>query len=159
VDNEDKEYSLDLILWRHADAEDGFPDHGRVLTEKGRKQAATVAKWLQRRLPDGVRVIASPAVRAQQTADALGRPYETMPGIAPGTDATALLHAAGWPDSKGCVVLVAHQPAMGRLASLLLCGQENDLSIKKAGIWWFTNRVRRDEQQIVLKVVMAPEMV
>jgi len=30
---------MDLILWRHADAEDGVPDSGRKLTAKGEKQA------------------------------------------------------------------------------------------------------------------------
>ena len=30
---------MDLILWRHADAEDGSPDMARSLTEKGQKLA------------------------------------------------------------------------------------------------------------------------
>ena len=34
---------MDLILWRHAEAEDGMPDAGRKLTEKGLKQAQQMA--------------------------------------------------------------------------------------------------------------------
>ena len=58
---------MDLILWRHADAEPGEPDLGRRLTAKGIKQAERMAGWLDRRLPDGCRILVSPADRAQQT--------------------------------------------------------------------------------------------
>ena len=33
---------------------------------------------------------------------------------------------------------------------------EADWTIKKAGIWWFTNRVRHDETQTVLRAVCNP---
>src|SRR5436190_21449722 len=39
-------HKMDLILWRHADAEPGEPDIGRRLTAKGLKQAERVAAWL-----------------------------------------------------------------------------------------------------------------
>ena len=42
---------MDLILWRHAEAEDGVPDLERRLTGKGRKQAERVAQWLLQRMP------------------------------------------------------------------------------------------------------------
>src|SRR3989304_4024273 len=42
---------MELILWRHADAEEGERDLERKLTGKGRKQATRVARWLQHRLP------------------------------------------------------------------------------------------------------------
>ena len=29
------EFAMELLLWRHADAEDGMPDAGRALTKKG----------------------------------------------------------------------------------------------------------------------------
>ena len=63
---------------------------------------------------------------------------------------------AEWPDQSGAIILVSHQPALGRLASLLLAGTEADWTIKKAGIWWFTNRVRHDETQTVLRAVHNP---
>ncbi|HSO07654.1 MAG TPA: histidine phosphatase family protein, partial [Pelomicrobium sp.] len=63
---------MDLILWRHAEAEDGVPDLARKLTPKGVKQAKRIAKWLRPRLPADTRVIVSPARRALQTAEALG---------------------------------------------------------------------------------------
>ena len=44
---------MELILWRHADAEDGAPDLERRLTPKGRKEAERVAAWLLAHLPAG----------------------------------------------------------------------------------------------------------
>lgn len=46
---------MDLILWRHAQAEAGEPDLGRTLTPYGRKQATRMGAWLDRTLPEGCR--------------------------------------------------------------------------------------------------------
>lgn len=149
---------MDLILWRHADAEDGFPDKGRKLTAKGVKQADQMAQWLKARLPEGTRILASPAKRAQQTALALGVAFETDKAVDVGADATAVLEAAGWPDAGGAVLVVGHQPTLGRVAAFLLSGAEAEWTIKKGGVWWISNRVRQDESQTVLRVVMAADM-
>lgn len=72
---------MDLILWRHAEAEDGLPDINRELTGRGRKQASRMADWLNPGLPPDIRVLVSPAIRTVQTAQALGRDYEVLPGL------------------------------------------------------------------------------
>lgn len=153
---------MDLILWRHAEAEDGgpdLPDARRRLTARGEKQARQMAKWLRKRLPDRVRMLVSPASRARQTARALELPFEIEPEIGTGADATQLLTAAGWPDAgDDTVVLVGHQPTLGRLAALLLSGAEADWTVKKGAVWWFSNRTRGSDGQTVLKAVMDPEM-
>jgi len=150
---------MDLILWRHAEAEDGTPDSGRQLTEKGRRQAAAVAKWLGRRLPKDVRVISSPAKRCQQTAQALADDFEEVAAVGVGASAAELLSTVGWPNAKGAVVVVGHQPTLGRVAALLLSGEEADWSVKKGAAWWLSSRVRQDETQVVLRAVLAPELV
>lgn len=150
---------MDLILWRHADAIDGSPDMLRELTPKGMKQAAQIAKWLNARLPDETRILVSPATRAQQTACALNRPYITDKALSPETSAMSLLLAAGWPDAGGTVMLIGHQPGFGHAAMLLLSGVESDMSIKKGGVVWISNRVRQTTQQNVLRVLMSPDMV
>ncbi len=149
---------MDLILWRHADARDGDPDQERPLTEKGRKQSRAMADWLLARLPKDARILASPAVRAYQTANALGRDYEIVNEIAPGADGVHVLAAAGWPDATGTVLVVGHQPTLGEAASLLLFGESRPLSIKKAGVIWLTNRVRGTQPQTVLKAAITPEL-
>jgi phosphohistidine phosphatase len=149
--------ALDLILWRHADAEDGVPDDARKLTAKGEKQAQQVGRWLKSHLPEGARILVSPARRAQQTASALGREYETSREVGTGASVVSVMAAAGWPDAKGAVVVVGHQPTLGRIAAVLLSGTEADWSVKKGGVWWFSNRLRDDETQTVLRAVMSPE--
>lgn len=150
---------MDLILWRHADAQDGEMDMARPLTAKGRKQAQQMAAWLRARLPEKTRILVSPAVRALQTADALELDYEVVANIAPGAMGVQVLSEAGWPDATGTVLLVGHQPTLGDAASLLMFGETRGLSIKKGGLLWLTNRVRGSEPQTVLKAAMTPELV
>jgi phosphohistidine phosphatase len=149
---------MDLILWRHADAFDGAPDLARLLTPKGHRQAAAIAAWLGKRLPAKTRILASPAARAQETAKALDRPFETVASIAPGADATAVLAAAEWPTAKGAVLIVGHQPTLGQAAALLLAGESMDFSLKKGGIWWLSHRVRGEDAQVVLRAVVNPDL-
>jgi len=150
---------MDLILWRHAEAEPGEPDLGRRLTAKGIKQAERVADWLDGHLPDTTRILVSPADRAQQTALALKRKFRTVDELAPGATATAVLTAAGWPDSRESVLVVGHQPTLGEVASLLLAGQELPWSMRKSAVWWLSNRVRDGVSAVVLRVVIGPDFV
>jgi phosphohistidine phosphatase len=150
---------MDLILWRHAEAEPGEPDLGRRLTAKGIKQADRVASWLDGRLPDTTRILASPADRAQQTALALKRKFRTADELAPGASAAAVLKVAGWPDARESVLVVGHQPTLGEVASLLLAGDELPWSIRKGAVWWLSNRVRDGVSAVVLKVVIGPDLV
>ena len=148
---------MDLILWRHCEAEAGEPDLGRRLTPKGAKQAERMAEWLERHLPDSCRILVSPADRAQQTAMALQRKSRTVPELGPGASVTAALAAANWPDSREPVMLVGHQPTLGMIASFLLSGEEAYWSVRKGAVWWLSNRVRDNGSAIVLKVVIGPD--
>ena len=150
---------MDLILWRHAEAEDGLPDAGRKLTEKGHKQAQQMALWLHQHLPERTRILVSPATRAQQTAQAMDVAFETATQVGLSASPVSILTTAAWPDARGAVLVVGHQPTLGRLAAFLLCGEEQAWSVKKGAIWWFSNRVRQDESQTVLRCVLAPEMI
>ena len=148
---------MDLILWRHAQAEAGEPDLGRALTPYGRKQAARMGAWLDRSLPAGCRILCSPATRCVQTAEALGRKFKTLPELGIMATPEIAMQAAGWPDSRSPVMLIGHQPWLGQVAALLLSGQRQDWTIKKANVWWITNREREGAHEIYLRAVMAPE--
>ena len=150
---------MDLILWRHADAEPGEPDLARRLTSKGVEQARRIAGWLGPRLPDTTRILVSPAARTQQTALALGRKFRTADEIAPGASASTLLAAAGWPDAREPVLVVGHQPTLGEVAALLLAGEAAAWSVKKGAVWWLTRRTRNGDASVVLKVAIAPDLV
>jgi len=150
---------MELILWRHADAEDaapGKPDAERSLTAKGEKQARRMANWLGKRLPDDARILASPARRAQQTARALTRHFESASEVGTIADCRSVLKTAGWPSAAGIVVVVGHQPTLGQAAALALTGKAADWSIKKGAIWWLENHGGDD---VIVRAVIAPDMV
>ncbi len=149
---------MDLILWRHADAQDGEQDMLRPLTGKGRKQAERMAAWLHAHLSKDTHILVSPARRCLETADALKLKYQVEANLAPGADAALLLAAAGWPEASGAVLVVGHQPTLGEAASLLLFGETRGLSLKKGGVLWLTNRVRGDTPRSVIKAAMTAEM-
>jgi phosphohistidine phosphatase len=150
---------MDLILWRHCEAEPGEPDLGRRLTTKGQKQAERMAQFLERHLPDTCRILVSPADRAQQTALALQRKFRTAPELAPGASDAAVLSAASWPDSREAVLVVGHQPTLGMVASFLMSSEEAGWAVRKGAVWWLSNRVREGGSAIVLKVVTGPDFV
>jgi len=150
---------MDLILWRHAEAEDGEPDLERKLTAKGRKQAKRVAAWLLQRLPSKFTLLSSPAVRACQTANSLDVRFKAKVQLAPGASVAEALQAAGWPRRKGAVVIVGHQPTLGCVASYLVAGSPVEWSLRKGALWWLSYRVRNGEGQVVVRAVVAPDMV
>lgn len=146
---------MELILWRHAEAEDSQPDLARKLTRKGEKQAANMAAFLNRRLPAETRILVSPAVRAQQTALALSANFTTIPEIAPNAIAQELLQAAHWPHAGGTVLIVGHQPALGAVVAELLGCEHDSFRIKKGGICWLS---RGDGlSDTALRLVISPE--
>jgi len=149
---------MDLILWRHAEAEEGEPDLARRLTPRGVKHAERVAQWLLQRLPSRFHVVASPAERTQQTAQALLVPFKTVRSLAPGASPAQILNAAEWPDRRGAVIVIGHQPDLGNVAAFLLSNEHQDWTLKKGGLWWLTNRVRNDEAQVVVRAVIAPDL-
>ncbi len=146
---------MDLILWRHAEAEDGTPDLERKLTSKGIKQAEKVAAFLRQHLPRDARILVSPAARTQQTVAALTGHFTLAPTVGPGASADAILQAARWPDAGGTVLVVGHQPTLGEVASRLLGSDDYSLGMKKGALWWFSRRER--EPQVTLRLVISPE--
>ena len=158
---------MDLILWRHAEAQNlqpGMDDLSRALTSKGERQAARMAAWLDAHLPEGARVLVSPAQRTEQTVKALGRKYKLRDELAPSAtwvDVMSLLkwdQAAG-PQLKGPVLLVGHQPYLGQLLARLLKMDEPSCVVRKGAVWWLRTRMRHDQLQTVLLTVACPDLI
>jgi len=158
---------MDLILWRHAEAEvapEGGDDLSRALTKKGERQAARMAAWLDRHLPEGTRVLVSPSVRTQQTVTPLGRKFKLRDELVPETSVDDVLTLLKWnpetgPQLKGSVLLVGHQPYMGQLVAKLLGMNEETCSVRKGGVWWLRTRMRDGQPQTVLLTVACPEFI
>lgn len=152
VNSESGETNMELILWRHADAEDGVPDEARRLTAKGRKQAQKMAAWLAARLPADCRVIASPATRTRETAAAFTAQVIIEKALSTAATPQGVLKAAGWPDGSGTVMVVGHQPTLGAVAALALTGEAAAWSLKKGAIWWLVH----DADGVRVKAVITP---
>jgi phosphohistidine phosphatase len=149
--------TMDLILWRHAEAEDanGKADLERDLTRHGRKQAEAMAEWIKPRLPGKCRILVSPAKRTLQTIEPLGVKFETDRRVAPDVNAASILDAAGWPEAGGAVMVVGHQPTLGEVAAELL-EAGGGIAIPKGAIWWFTTKGPHAEVKLV--AVMRPDL-
>lgn len=131
--------TVEVYLVRHADA--GNPDKwigddaDRPLSTKGRRQAERLGRFLARNgfKPDAI--VASPKVRAHQTADllaaALGTRVETDQRLGMPVDIDLLSKIVS--ESAGeRVVLVGHDPDMSDLAAEMIGAQY--LPLKKGAL-------------------------
>jgi phosphohistidine phosphatase len=137
---------MQLLLIRHADAGDRDPtlwpdDNLRPITEKGRRRHRRVARRLKRRGLVPTVLLASPLMRAWQTAQLVaeyagGASPLAAPALAAPPDLPALQAAIGRPGLDAIVALVGHEPWLGELASLLLTGDRGRLAIDfpKSGV-------------------------
>ena len=154
--------TMDLILWRHAEAEDeraGLADLDRALTKNGQKQAARVGAWLDAHLPEDTLILCSPALRTQQTALAIGRDFRIVERLAPGALPGALLEAAQWPDAGRPVMIVGHQPTLGQTLAQVLRLHDANCGIRKGQAWWLRHRERDEDSELLVWAVQSPETV
>jgi phosphohistidine phosphatase len=156
---------MDLILWRHAEAEDWLLgdqppglDLDRSLTQRGEKQATRMAAWLDRQLPEGARIWVSPARRCEQTALALGRKYKIRTELAPNATPEQLLELVQWPNNKYTILIIGHQPILGQTIAQLMNLKENECAVKKGALWWLRNRDRDGQNQTLIVTVQSPEV-
>jgi len=153
---------MDLILWRHAEAIDlelVGDDMARYLTARGEKQATRMAGWLDRQMPAGARVFASPATRAEQTARALERKFKISPALAPLATPEQLLELVQWPHAKGCVLVIGHQPTLGQVIARLLGLHASECAVKKGAVWWLRHRERDEAGKTVVVTVQTPDLI
>lgn len=127
---------MQVLIIRHGMAENrdefaatGQPDELRPLTSKGLEKTKKTAKGIRKLIPVLHRIVASPLVRAQQTADILSERYnnshvETLEALSPTADFQAILsYLQTYGYRLETIALVGHEPDLGELASWLLTGQ------------------------------------
>ena len=153
---------MNLILWRHAEAEDGAPDLERELTANGWRQAAASAEWLRPYLNGRTEVWASQAKRSRQTAEALGLPYTVRPELNPINRVEELPALIAAHKGADYLILAGHQPWLGQLCSYLLNGgwlAGQYWTVKKSGIWWFGVKSGEGGRlDAKLKAAMTPQL-
>jgi len=136
---------MELYVLRHAIAvehDHNGRDSERALTDEGRERMRRSTRcW------DGLGVVVdliltSPYVRARQTADIAGAALgitdrvESCPALAAGASPSTIVAALAERCSDDHrVMVVGHEPDLGRLVSLLVCGDDGaGFRIKKAGL-------------------------
>ncbi|MDE2429119.1 MAG: phosphohistidine phosphatase SixA [Burkholderiales bacterium] len=157
---------MDLILWRHAEAEPAtseISDEFRKLTGKGQKQASKMAYWLDSTLPDSCKILASPTMRTKETAEALaacGRKFKLLNELGPEAQVADVLKAANWPNSREPILIIGHQPYLGQVVAELLGHSLQEYSVRKGNVWWISQKPREtDEMHTYLKAIMSPDLV
>lgn len=135
-----------LYILRHGIAEDGPPagggDGARRLTAHGRDRVRAAADGMRSLGLDFDKILSSPMARAAETAELVAAAYPNAPapqkldalsaGVAPGETMGALKPFERYAN----VMVVGHEPGLSSLASLLLTGSANGLTLdlKKCGL-------------------------
>ncbi len=154
----------DLIFWRHAEAEDFSPsglDADRILTKRGRQDAAKMAKWLNKRLPLNTMALVSPAQRCQQTLAAL-LPYQDIAAkteefLSINSNPQRIMRELASYDNTNTLLVVGHQPNLGALIEHYLGLPAPVISVKKGAIWWLRKRSRLGTTGYKIHMVLTPE--
>ncbi len=153
---------MELLIWRHAQAEGEHSaspeDVLRALTAHGHLQAERMAAWLEPRLPEGTRILCSPALRCESTVAYLGHKYTLCDELLPTSTLQDMLKLISWPDRETPTLLVGHQPLLGELIAYLLGAKTKEHSVRKAGLWWLRSRKRDGQLQTVTHCVIGPDL-
>lgn len=156
-----------LILWRHAEAEDlsdtGLDDD-RALTKNGRKDAAKMAKWLNQYMPQNTQILSSPAKRCVETVGSLNETVESKKSrdikfvefLSTGTSVEQMTKKLVNNDSSQTILIVGHQPHLGLLIAKLL-GMQESAVVKKGAVWWLRQRLVNGVLQTYLFTVQHPD--
>lgn len=161
-----------ILLMRHAKAQPGVPgepDFGRPLAVRGTEDALRMGRALARlgAVPDAI--VASPALRAKETAEGAARAMKSGGKIhldrtlydASGDMWLAALKAL--PEADGSVLVVAHSPGIAEAAALLCAATRGAFDIPTGGLLAFDAAVDRwrdvDRGTATLRWFLRPKLV
>jgi phosphohistidine phosphatase len=132
---------MPIILVRHGEAVGSQgDDSARYLTYRGRSESRKVALALKERGLIPTQIVASPLVRAVQTAEifahalAFEGTLTTEPALVPDGDASLALKRI--PISAGVTLVVTHEPIV-RLMAALLVQQPTFAAFRTSGVAMF----------------------
>ena len=169
---ESKDSPYKLCLMRHGIAVAriagaSLDDAKRPLTPDGKNRVKSVAQGLSKAGFVPAWILASPLVRAVETAEIVGEslgsnvPLDFCDALAPGGTPEALLTFLAKHAQRRSVLAVGHEPDLSELAARLLgASRHANLAFKKAGccliafdqfppkspgrlLWWLTPRLLR----------------
>jgi len=130
---------MKIIIARHGSAEDksaSDQDADRNLVKEGREQAQLIGEVLAATLEKVDAIWTSPFARAKQTAEIAGKPLKLKPVLEENLAIGGDIEQLCWKmqrEAMSTIMLVGHQPDLGRLAARLL-GFVSEVSLKKGGL-------------------------
>ena len=128
-----------LYLVQHAKAKNEEEDPARPLSEQGLLDIKRVTAYVSRLGFTVDTIFHSNKLRAKQTAEVLANHIKPSGCISEKDSMAPLDDPAIWAERlrgmAGSVMLTGHQPHLGKLASLLLCGDDKHIvAFRMAGI-------------------------
>ena len=156
-----------LYVLRHAEAEALSPsglDADRPLTEAGTKRMKAVARAIAKMEPDLEAILVSPLLRARQTAEPVAAAcrfkgeLQVTESLLPGSDPATLLEELAASDWK-TVLVVGHEPHLGRLFGRLVSGRKDcEVPMKKASLAVFEIHTHVDSARADLRSYLPPRV-
>lgn len=156
-----------LHVLRHAEAEEVSPsgrDADRRLTDDGRRRMKAIAKAIAKLDAGYDAILVSPLVRSRQTAEPVAEAcgfrkalVETR-ALLPNADPVEVLNEVAR-GKAASVLVVGHQPHLGRLLGLLLTGRADlEVPMKKAALAAFETGADPSLGRAELKFYLPPKI-
>jgi phosphohistidine phosphatase len=121
-------------------------------------QAKHMARWLLPRLPQNINIHVSPSLRTQQTAQALNLSFNISPALTPHAEVTDLQGLVAQHVPSAPLLLIGHQPTLGRFAATLLTGSPINWAMRKGALWWLITQDNSTYHNTTLKLVISPNL-
>ena len=155
---------MQIILWRHGEAEAADIDFDRSFTAKGKQQAQKTAHFINRYFPKQREIWVSPLKRSKETASYLDSKERILEQnfLIPSSPAPIIKAHLYRQKSDTNLIIVGHQPWLGELIfSLVLRGIEKNQNkffelgpFKKGALWWLV----LDKDGTHIKAVLTPDL-
>ncbi len=149
-----------LYLVQHGFVNKEEEDPSRPLSEKGIKDVKAVSSYISRLNIELEEVLHSGKSRAKQTAEIMAENLRIYKGISETDGLAPLDDPTIWAErlnnKTNPTMLVGHMPHLGKLASLLLCGEKekHPVAFKMGCIVC----LKRDEKRWSLQWMVTPEI-
>ncbi len=156
---------MDLILWRHGEADNNTDDLSRKLTKKGKSDALLIANFIHDKLPQSIQFMASEALRSQQTLACLNQPFDIYSELNPEESIETVLPFL-YSKLNSPIICVGHLPWIGQACAQLLQNQlavkqsHSIINVERAGLYWFNVQLNKQTAQIYteLQAVINPKL-
>jgi len=154
---------MNLYLVQHAEAVSKEQDPDRPLSNKGRADVDDIAAYTGNHISLQVdQILHSGKTRAKQTAEVLGQMLQPAGGVKEDPNLGGGDDPAIWAnrlaDTNQNIMLVGHMPHLRKLASLLLCGDQDTkiIDFQNSGI---VQLVRNDHGEWLVGWIITPDIV